>query len=144
MYLQPATTVGFHRHLDRLVDDTDRGADGNKTKQGFDVIRAQPDTTRADSQTDPEILVGAVDEVVLVAIAKTHGELAEGIVGAGGTTAGRSIPFCSSQDLRTMGPGTQVGLGFFAMTVVVISGVSRPMSPIPMGSTITSCLPLGK
>jgi hypothetical protein len=27
--------------------------------------------------------------------------------------------------------------------VVVISGVSRPMSPIPMGSTITSCLPWG-
>ena len=43
-----------------------------------------------------------------------------------------------------MGPGTQVGFGFFAMTVVVISGVSRPMSPMPMGNTITSALPLGK
>ena len=37
-----------------------------------------------------------------------------------------------------------VGLGFLAITVVVISGVSLPISPIPMGSTITSFFPLEK
>ena len=113
MYLQPATTVGFHRHLDRLVDDPDRGADGNKTKQGFDVIRAQPDTTRADSQTDPEILVGAVDEVVLVAIAKTHGELAEGIVGAGGDHGGQIDPLLLQPGLADHGAGHPGRVGIF-------------------------------
>ncbi len=105
MYLQPAPTIRFDGDLDRLIDDPYRRADRHNLEQGLNIVRSQPDAASTYPQANAKILVGAVDQVVAFAITKAHGELAEGILRAGGHHGGQGDPFLLQPGFAHHGAG---------------------------------------